>query len=246
MEGADAIVHSAAVHHVDHVSAHPAQAIDINLRGTRTVLEAAVDAHSCRFLLLSSAKVYGESKRLPSMETDLVTPVEPYGLAKALCEQYARHFADEHGLRTSVLRPFSVYGPDQDLDTGYIGTMLQSADRNNRALLAGEPTYRRDFVYIDDVVAALVALLEEEGDAPDIVNVASGTSMSLADAVAAFERSTETPLQVEYERPRPGTITATHGSITRLSDLLRRDPIGLQEGLASTVEWFMSVGSRRD
>jgi UDP-glucose 4-epimerase len=246
LEDADAIVHSAAVHHVDRVLAHPAQAIDINLRGTRTVLEAAVDARARGFMFLSSAKVYGDAQCRPSMETDLVSPVEPYGLSKAVCEQYVRHFATEHGLCTSVLRPFSVYGPDQDLDTGYIGTLLQSAARHSRAVLEGERTFRRDFVHIDDVVAALVALLEDEGEPPDVVNVASGTSLGLAEAAAMLERLSEVPLQLEFTTPRPGTIAATHGDITRLSDLLGRDPIGLEAGLVSTLDWFMAASSRRD
>jgi nucleoside-diphosphate-sugar epimerase len=245
MRGADVVVHSAAVHHVDRVSAQPAQAIDINVRGTRMVLEAAADARVRRFLFLSSGKVYGEGRGVPSRETDLVEPVEPYGLAKAVCEQYVRHFADTHGMETSVVRPFSVYGPGQDLDTGYIGALLRSAHRHSRTVLAGEPTHRRDFVHITDVIDALVTLVETVDPLPDILNAASGTSVALIDAVELIERVCATSIEAEYEQPRPGTITATHGDVTRLRELLRREPIDLDVGMMSTVDWFTARQTQR-
>lgn len=237
LDGVDVVVHGAAVHHVDTVSAHPSRAIDINLRGTRAVLDAATAAGVPRFVFLSSAKVYGEAERLPSQEADLVAPIEPYGLAKAVSEQYVDHYARHHGLTASIVRPFSVYGPDQDQHTGYVGALIHAAANGVSPHLAGEPSFRRDFVYIDDVVDAIVALLDHP-DPPSVVNVASGTSVRLDDAVSIAAQRSDLQPDVVYERPRPGTVTATHGSVAVLDGLLGRPPTQIASGLVSTLEWF--------
>lgn len=240
LDRADVVFHSAAIHHVDSVSAHPARSIDINVRGTRTVLETATAAEVPRFVLLSSAKIYGPCD-LPSDESDLVAPIESYGLAKVVCESYISEFTARHGLRATAVRPFSVYGPGQDLNTGYIGALLRGVATGFRAVLPGEPDYRRDFVHIDDVVQLCVALTDHP-DPPRIVNAASGTSVDLRDAGALVGEFVERPLDIEYEPPRPGTVPATHGAVTIMTEVLGREPIQLRDGLASTVEWVDATG----
>lgn len=241
LDDVDVVFHSAAVHHVDSVSAHPARSIDINLRGTRSMLEAATGADVPQFVLLSSAKVYGSSDEFPSREADLVAPIESYGLAKVVCESYIGEFASRHGLRATAVRPFSVYGPGQDLSTGYIGALLQGFVTGFRALLPGEPHYRRDFVHVDDVVRLCVALTDHP-EPPRIVNAASGASVELRDAESIMAGLIDRPLEIEYERPRPGTVLATHGAVATMTQVMGRDPIQLGAGLASTIAWADAIG----
>ena len=86
-EAVDVVFHSAALHHTDQIAHDPVRSIEVNLRGTRMMLEMAAESHVPRFVHLSSAKVYGEPVAFPSSEGDLLNPVEPYGLAKAASEQ---------------------------------------------------------------------------------------------------------------------------------------------------------------
>jgi nucleoside-diphosphate-sugar epimerase len=110
-------------------------------------------------------------------------------------------------------------------------------------IIPGLSYYRRDFVHIDDLVAAILELLGAGSVFPDLVNVASGNSVSLSDTAALIGRLSGAPLDIDYEQPRAGTIVATHGAVTRFSDLLGRNPICLPEGLISTLDWLAQSGT---
>ena len=234
-DGVEAVVHCAAIHRPDEIAEATVRAIEVNLRGTRLMLQAAADAGVKRFVHLSSAKAYGEPLGYPSREEYLVNPVESYGLAKVVTEDYCRHFNAYSDMRCVSLRPFSVYGPGQDLRTGYIGQLLEGWTAGTPVALSGDADFVRDFVHIDDVVdICLTAALHDQPF--DIVNVGSGSPTTLAALVELFARLSGAALDVSFKPARRGTIERTLADLTRQAAILNRDPIPLTLGLKGTMD----------
>lgn len=234
-EGVDALVHCAAIHRPDEIAEATVRAIEVNLRGTRLMLRAAADAGVKRFVHLSSAKAYGEPLGYPSREEYLVNPVESYGLAKVVTEDYCRHFNAHSEMHCVSLRPFSVYGPGQDLRTGYIGQLLEAWTAGTAVALSGDADFVRDFVHIDDVVdICLAAALDDQPF--DIVNVGSGSPTTLGELVELFARLSGAALDVSFRPARRGTIERTLADLTRQNAILNRDPIPLTIGLKGTMD----------
>lgn len=240
----DVVVHSAAMHHTNQIAAEPARSIEVNLRGTRLMLATAAAAGVSRFINVSSAKVYGEPLAFPSAEDDLLNPVEPYGLAKAVSEDYCKYYTARGGMRCISVRPFSVYGPDQDLSTGYIGQLIHAWLSRRPVTLSGEPGFLRDFVHVDDVVE--VCLAAARADQPfEVVNAGSGHATSLQDLVLEFASLCGGDIDVRYSPARAGTIERTLADVGRGLPLLGRAPTPLRSGLRDTMDWFEKAGNGR-
>ncbi|MCH7789318.1 MAG: NAD-dependent epimerase/dehydratase family protein, partial [Acidobacteria bacterium] len=234
LEGADVVVHSAAIHQVDELRENPIRALEVNVGATRHLLEACERVGARRFVYLSSAKVYGKVDHA-SIETDLVMPIEPYGLAKVVGEGYCEHFRKKGSLETISLRPFSVYGPRQPVNTGYIGALIATLQANNRLVLPGQPTFSRDFVHVDTVVEVVVAAIEADGELPPLLNIGSGQPTSLPELVDLFEAITERSLDVTFVDPRPGSLHATLSEPTLMNDFASPRAIELSAGLEQTI-----------
>jgi UDP-glucose 4-epimerase len=234
-DGVDAVVHCAAIHRPGEIAEDTVRAIEVNLRGTRLMLQAAADARVQRFVNLSSAKAYGEPLGFPSREDDLVNPIEAYGVAKVVTENLCRHFTAQTGMRCVSLRPFSVYGPGQDLNTGYIGQLLEGRTAGMPVALSGHAGFVRDFVHIDDVVD--ICLASALHDQPfDVVNIGSGRATTLAELIELCTLLFDADLDVSFKPARRGTIERTLADLTRQRAVLNRDPIPLSLGLRSIVE----------
>ena len=241
-ENVDVVVHSAAIHHTEQIAKEPVTSIQTNLLGTRQMLNSAALSKVRRFVFLSSGKTYGEPLTSPSSEDDLLNPVEPYGLAKAMSEQYCKYYAARSTMRCVSVRPFSVYGPGQDLTAGYIGQLIDASLGGGTVTLSGRPDFVRDFVHVDDV--AEVCLAAARTDQPfDVVNAGSGSSTSLRDLVLEFARLTRQTIDVRYKAARKGTIERTLADIRRELPLLARPPISLRFGLSQTIDWFADAHS---
>lgn len=236
LAGVDVVVHCAGVHRVDEVEARPLRHVDINVAGTRTLLERVVEHGVSRFVNLSSAKVYGQiPSGHASHEDDLVAPVDIYALGKVVGEQYCDTFAARHGLEVCSLRPFSVYGPGQETQTGYIGALLDGVVGGGHVVLPGDRETRRDFVYIDTVVDACVAAITSDTPPPRILNCGSGTSTTLPELVDLFTSAAGRPLRVTYRDARAGTLRETLADVTLLQQFADPRVPSLHEALAPTI-----------
>ena len=239
----DVVVHCAAVHLASSVSRQPLLAIRTNVEGTLNMLRGAVKGSVSRFVFLSSAKVYGEPERLPSEEGDVLRPLEPYALSKAVCESYCERFTKEAGLQTVVLRPFSVYGPAQDLETGYVGMIIRALLDQQDPTLPGRPDYLRDFVFVDDVVGVCARSATEPRAMPPVLNVGEGRGVSLARIVDIFSDLTARRILPRYVEPSPGTIMRTEAGMAKTMETFGiRRMTRLEEGLRATLESFFGGG----
>ena len=176
----DAVVHLAALAGVRPSLERPAAYMDVNVRGTASLLEAARDAGTRRFVLGSSSSVYGAHAESPFRETARVdSPESPYAASKVASEVLARTFHNLYGIEVAALRFFTVYGPRQRPDL--------AIHKFSRRMLAGQPlpfygdgSTRRDYTWVDDIIAGVVAAC----DVPlrfDVLNLGGAQTTSLAE-----------------------------------------------------------------
>jgi len=237
--GIDAIIHGAAVHHVENVVSNPLRALEVNVSGTLKMLRAAVDQRVGKFVYLSTAKIYGDPPFIPSKESDYPEPIDIYALSKFAGEHYCRLFHDSAGLDVAVIRPFSVYGPGQRLDTGYVGMLLESLITKRPLRFPGRPDFVRDFVHVADVVRLCIQVATGSLSGMHVFNAGTGSIISLAGLVELANKIVGVSLSAEYSQPRPKTIARSHAAMSTVADHLGFKPeISLPDGLRQTIEWF--------
>ncbi|MDJ0923943.1 MAG: NAD-dependent epimerase/dehydratase family protein [Acidimicrobiia bacterium] len=242
-EGVEIVVHGAAVHQAHSVGYGPLAAADVNVRGTINLFDAAIKTGTRRFVFLSTSKVYGDPSELPSAEHDPLAPRDVYALSKLAGEHHLRVSQPDTDIEVVFMRPFSVYGPAQNLDTGYVGMVLKSLLGERPIELPGLPDYKRDFVHIDDVTRLCATIIRTESlPGLTIVNVGSGEMASLAQLVTSASRIVGSDLPIGYRTPPAGTLTRSHANMDYAAARFGfRPSFQLAEGLADTIEWFTSA-----
>jgi UDP-glucose 4-epimerase len=238
-ENVDAIFHLAGTGNVPRSLRDPAGDLRANAQTTLAVLEAARQAENPpRVILASSAAVYGESISVPMAETHRLLPVSPYGVSKLAAEQYVHVFHRLYGVPGIIVRPFSVYGPGQ--------RKLVVHDLINR-ILDGEAPLRisapaevmRDFVYVKDVAAAIVALARDAPADGDAYNLASGRATSLRELADALLVATGSNTEVEFISDQaPGNPVHWYGDTAKAQSLGVALNTPLAIGLEATVRWL--------
>ena len=237
----DFIVHLAAFISVAGSMENPLACYATNLNGSLNVLMQASQAGVRRVVLASSAAVYGESES-PVDENHPPNPLSPYAASKLAMEQAAKLFSQSFNLETVCLRFFNAYGPRQSPDSPYaaaIPKFIQVMSDGEPVTIHGDGRQTRDFVYVGDIVNAM--LLAADGDSIDgrVFNIAGGNSVSINKLVETLQRFfPETPDPV-FGPPRQGDLLFSEADISLAERALGYRPhIDLQEGLGITVEWF--------
>ena len=219
----DAIVHLAARTYLPDVLADPEAACDVNVLGTLAVLEAAAaTVPDARVLLVSTCVVYGDPAidELPLRETSPRRAVHPYGVQKLTAELIGGRFR-ARGLDVVTVRPFNHVGPgmDQRISLAHFARQIAAAEagRGEALLRVGNLEARRDFLDVRDVVSAYALLLDHE-DPPCVLNVASGTSTGIGEALDRLVARSRVPVAVERDpaRYRPLDVTEIFGDATLL------------------------------
>jgi len=240
--GADCVIHLAAQTSVPRSVKDPIETNRINVDGTLNVLVAARDAKVKRLVFACSCAVYGKTAVLPIRETAGLGPISPYGLSKQVGEAYGHVFQELYGLEFVSLRYFNVFGPRQDPDSPYSGVLSIF----NAALLGGtQPTVygdgeqSRDFVYVSNVVEAIL-LAAEAPRAPGLsFNIGTGNRYTLNQTLSLLEKVTGRPAKAKYAAARDGDIRDSQADIGLAREVLGFHPrIEFEEGLKKTWEWF--------
>jgi UDP-glucose 4-epimerase len=194
-------------------------------------------------LIPSSAAVYGNPSSLPVAESGVVAPISPYGFHKAACELLGREAADCMGLRVVVCRLFSVYGPRQRRLLAW-EVYRQLISDANVLEIQGTGSETRDFLHIDDVSAAFLALAQHAKRGTTVVNVASGTETSVSQLVEELKRVTEkNKMLMCHGAARPGDPRHWEADISHLLALAPGwRPRSLRDGLTETVAQWQDHG----
>ncbi len=211
LEGVDAVLHEAAVVSIRASVEHFVRDAEVNLMGTLTVLRAIAARRIARAVLASSMAVYADSSTPePLSEGAPTVPISPYGVAKLAAERYWLLIGAQAGVATTVLRYFNTYGPNQT-PTPYVGVITIFIERllaGAAPRIFGDGEQARDFIHVDDVVAANLAVL----DAPPaavagrVFNVGTGRATSVNQIAAQLIAALAPGTQAEYLPPQPGEM----------------------------------------
>lgn len=247
MEGVDGCFHLAAIASVekgvrDWLGSHRA-----NLTGSIAVFDAARRAAAATgrplpVVYASSAAVYGDAAALPIEESAPTRPLSAYGADKLGTELHARVAGQVHGVPTAGMRFFNVFGPRQDPASPYSGVISIFCDRIRRGLpirFQGDGGQTRDFIFVADVVAALLAALPAATCEAPVFNVCRGIACSVSDLAEEIARLCGRSLAVSQEAARQGDIRHSLGS-PRLAhgSLALGAPTPLRDGLRQVLEWM--------
>lgn len=243
--GIDGCFHLAAVASVtrtadDWLGTHRA-----NLTGIITVFDA-LRRRQVKAVYASSAAVYGDCSALPLTEAAPTRPLSAYGADKLGCELHARVAAYVHSIPTVGLRFFNVYGPRQDPESPYSGVISLFCERarSNEALdIHGDGLQTRDFIYVADVVSALLAAMHRRTDSAAVFNVCTGIATSVQELARTIARLASRELDIRYRPPRPGDVRASLGSPAAARTALGLGPcLALDDGLARVLRWLDYYG----
>ena len=249
IEGCDYVYHEAALASVPRSIDDPVSSNEVNITGTLNVLVAAHHAKVKRLVYAASSSAYGDSDKLPKVESMPVNPKSPYAIAKLSGEQYVSVFASVYGMQTLSIRYFNVFGPRQDPDSPYAAVIPLFID----ALLDGRPPtihgdgeQSRDFTYVDNVVEANLKALTAPKLSGEVVNVALGDRTSLNQLYGWLRDAIGTDLEPVYGPARAGDVKHSQADITRAQELLGYETkVSVADGLARTVEWYREFRTAR-
>jgi len=216
------IVHLAAQVSVVSSLANPVHDMQVNYGGTLHVLEYARASGVKKVVFASSAAVYGDVATMPVAEDIKLQPMSPYGIDKLASEYALDCYATAHGVPTTALRFFNVYGPRQDPTSPYSGVISIFADRarTGRTLtIFGDGKQTRDFVYVGDVVRAIAAALGD-GNSRLIANVGTGSAITVVELASTIVDLCGGGSRIEQAPARTGEILESRARVDRLRDQL--------------------------
>jgi UDP-glucose 4-epimerase len=235
----DAICHLAAQMSVSRSVREPLFDAGVNLSGALNVLEAA-RAAGARFVFASTGgALYGDADVLPTPESAPAWPVSPYGVAKLAFEHYLHAYRAQHGLEYVALRYANVYGPRQNPhgEAGVVAIFCLRLLSGQQAVINGDGTFTRDYVYVDDVVRANLAALDR--GVVGHFNVGTGRQVDVNEIFHQVVDRLGVEAEEVHGPARPGdqrTSALDWGLIER--ELGWRPQVELEDGLTRTATWF--------
>ena len=238
----DYIFHEAAQTEVSTSMSDPMLDCDINLMGLINLLNAAVKLDVKKFLMPSSAAVYGNLDTLPLNEEMIGNPSSFYGLTKLTTEHYLRIYYEAFGLPYICYRYSNVFGPRQGNggEGGVISIFAKATVKGSPIIIYGDGKQTRDFIYVDDVVEANILGMQHQ--VTGIYNVSTGISSSVNLLVDEFRNISGKDIEIVYDKPRLGDIRDSVLATDKSEkELLFTAKYNLHDGLIKTYEYFKTV-----
>jgi UDP-glucuronate 4-epimerase len=235
----DLIVHLAARAGVRPSLAEPQLYAETNLNGTLNLLELARRFKVPQFIFGSSSSVYGCGARLPFNEFDrIANPISPYAATKAAGELLCHTYSHLYGIRIICLRFFTVYGARQRPDLA-IYKFARLILEGKPIPLFGDGTTRRDYTYIDDIIAGIRASINYTETLYEIFNLGESETIQLGELISLLEKYLDRKACVEHLSPQPGDVPATFADISKARMLLGYDPqTRIEEGIEKFCRWI--------
>ena len=241
----DFVCHQAALGSVPRSIQTPLVTHAANATGFLNVLTASKDCGAKRFVYASSSSVYGDSPKLPKVESEIGNPLSPYAVTKFLNEVYAKNFALNYGIEVIGLRYFNVFGPRQKPDGPYaavIPLFMDALLKNESPFINGDGSNSRDFTFVVNAVEANVrSLLTDNKEAVNqVYNVAFGERTTINELYSTIRDLTGASVEATFRDPRPGDIPHSLANIQKARDCIGYSPgVGISEGLKLTLDWFV-------
>jgi UDP-glucose 4-epimerase len=244
IRGVEVVFHEGALPSVPRSVQDPLTTTAVNVEGTLNVLLAARDEGVRRIVNASSSSVYGNTGTLPRVETQAPDPISPYAVAKLAAERFCTSFSRVYGMEIVSLRYFNVFGPRQDPTSQYAAVV----PRFIRAVADGEPVtiygdgeQSRDFTFVDNVVSANLLAADAPEVSGEILNVATGESVTvnaLADAIGAL---LDRPVAKAYEPARKADVHSSWADLEAAERLLGYRPqVDFADGLRRAADYLLA------
>jgi UDP-glucuronate 4-epimerase len=241
----DSVVHLAARAGVRPSIEQPALYEQVNVGGTVNLLEAARRCPGVdRFIFGSSSSVYGVNRDVPFSEGDPVgQPISPYAATKRAGELQCHVYHHLYDLPVVCLRFFTVYGPRQRPDLA-IHKFARLIEAGEPLPMYGDGTSRRDYTYVGDAAAGVLAALKRAPDLGwEIINLGSSAPVELRELIAEIGRCMGAEPQIERLPEQPGDVPVTYADVRKAGRLLGWAPeVPLGRGMARFVEWMRCQG----
>ena len=242
----DYIFHLGAMVSVSESMQIPVECVEINTNGTLVLLEEAARAGVKKLILSSSAAIYGDNPRVPKVETLPPDPKSPYAVTKLDGELYCRMFADEGRMPTTCLRYFNVFGPRQNPDSSYaaaVPAFIKRALKNQPLVIFGNGRQTRDFIHVEDIVAANVFFATRSAET-GVFNVACGRSITINQLAATIRQLTGSQSEIQHAAARPGDVRHSLAAIGKSREAGFTPRIDFHKGLETTIEFFKTKSRR--
>jgi dTDP-glucose 4,6-dehydratase len=242
VEGVDVIVNAAAESHVEKSIEHGAsEFVTTNVEGTQILLDAIRVTPVERFILISSSEVYGTAEAAPMDEEHALNPRSPYAATKAGADRLAYSYWTTYDLPIVIVRPFNNYGPRQHPEK-VVPRFITQALADEPLTIHGDGHASRDWLYVLDDAEAIERTIEApiESIAGEVINVATGVDISVADIAAMVLDVLDKPRELTCNVPeRLGQVDRHIGSVDKAQELLGwRARTSFEEGLERTVAWY--------
>lgn len=240
----DLIFHLAALSSVPLSYEKPRLDCQINVLGTVSVLEAARRSDA-KVVFTSSSTVYGMPIEVPTPESHPLSPISFYGLSKLVAEQYCNAYHQTYGLPVTIIRLFNVYGPESTSGVTY--DFLRKIMVDNKQLgVIGSGEQKKDFIYVDDAVDALLKASKSNKTDGEVYNVGSGETTNVVELAELILNllglNNKTKIITGICEDWSGDVTFTHADITKIRKHLNWCPkTNMTDGLKQTIRWFESA-----
>lgn len=240
LKDVDCVYHLAARVSVPESVLFPSGYNHVNVGGTVTLMEAVRDTQVRRIVLASSGAIYGKQTEIPYKEDFVVRPGSPYAISKLAAEHYVRTIGLQAGVETVCLRIFNAYGAGQRIPLSYppiIPSFLRNALSNSSIVIHGDGSQTRDYVYIDDLINAMVNSATASSADQEVINIGSGVETSVLELVRLVRQVTNQKPEEIYNPHKGGGAERMCADISKATELLNYLPmVPLETGLRLTME----------
>jgi UDP-glucuronate 4-epimerase len=235
----DCIVHLAARAGVRPSLSEPMLYMETNINGTLNLLELAREHGVKQFVFGSSSSVYGINAKVPFSEEDPIRqPISPYAATKAAGELVCHTYSHLYGIRCVCLRFFTVYGARQRPDLA-IHKFAKLITEGRAIPVFGDGTTRRDYTYIDDIIAGVRAAIDFDASDYEVFNLGESQTVELNKLIALLEKELDRHALVDRQPMQPGDVPQTFADVTKARRLLGYNPqTKIEDGIKRFVEWF--------
>ena len=236
LRGQDVVIHLAARINVDESIGAPSSFLYTNLTGTYNVLEG-VREQGCRLIYASTCEVYGSVGSTPAGEESALRPHSPYAASKAAADLLCSAYRKTYGIDVTIMRPCNIFGPRQKSGSGgaVIPIFVHRALAGEPLVVYGTGEQRREYMYVDDLVAAYKLVIDRADLQGEVINVATGESPSVREIAEYIGERLSAP--VEYGDSRPGEVMGFELDSGRATRLGFSPKVSFWNGLRKYMRW---------
>ena len=236
------IVHLAARAGVRPSILDPIGYQDVNVKGTQNLLELAKELGVPQFVFASSSSVYGVNPNVPWSEEDhVLLPISPYASTKVSGELLGHVYSHLYDIRFVALRFFTVYGPRQRPDLAIHKFARRMAEGQSIPVF-GDGSMRRDYTFIDDIVAGIRGAMDYSGSPFEVINLGNNETVTLLEMIRGLEQALGREAKIDWQPEQPGDVPQTWANVDKAQRLLGYQPTtAYRDGVVRFVEWLGSL-----